>query len=106
MRPRYITATRSLTCSTNAEIVADHDVLKPISSLRSSSRLIDLGADRDVERRTRLVADHQLGPQDQGAGDADALALGAENSCGYDRHDRRNPTLPHVHDPLVDRSCW
>jgi hypothetical protein len=36
----------------------------------------------DVERRHRLVGDEQLGLERDRAGDADALALPAENSCG------------------------
>ena len=61
----------------HAEIVADHDVGEPHLVLEFEQQVDDLGADRDVERRDRLVADHQLGLQDQGAGDADALALAA-----------------------------
>ena len=77
MRPRYITATRSLDMLDHAEIVADHDVGQPELVLELEQQVDDLGADRDVERRDRLVADHQLGLQDQRAGDADALALAA-----------------------------
>ena len=84
----------------HAEVVADHDVGQAHLVLELEQQVDDLGADRDVERRHRLVADHQLGLQDQGAGDADALALaarelvrvavgvlGAEADLGHHVHD-------------------
>src|SRR4029453_17535438 len=37
----------------------------------------DLGADRDIEGRHRLVADHPLGLEDQGAGGGDGAGLAA-----------------------------
>ena len=40
IRPRYITATRSLTCSTTRKVVGDEQYVRPSSSFSSSSRLM------------------------------------------------------------------
>src|SRR6185437_4788303 len=61
----------------HAEVVADHDVSQPELVLELEQQVYDLRPDRDVERRDRLIANDQLGFQDQRAGDADALALAA-----------------------------
>ena len=45
--------------------------------LQVQQQVDDLGLDRDVERRDRLVGDEQLGLDGERAGDADALALAA-----------------------------
>ena len=64
------------------EIVGDQDRRQAASRLRSSDQVEDLGLDRHVERRGRLVGDQQLGSQ------ASAIAIIArwrmppENSCG------------------------
>ena len=52
-------------------------IARPMSLLQLDQQVDDLGADRDVERRDRLVADHQLRLQDHRPGDADALVLAA-----------------------------
>src|SRR5581483_12325298 len=55
----------------------DHDVGQAIARLKTSHQVQDLRADRDVERRDRLVGDDQLRVQRQRAGQAEALALAA-----------------------------
>ena len=75
--PRYITATRSLTCSHHRQIVRDEQVGQPEPLLQVEQQVQDLRLDRDVERRDRLVGHDELGVQRQRAGDADALALAA-----------------------------
>ena len=50
---------------------------KLCSPLQVDQEIDDLGLDRDVERRYRLVADDQIGSERQCARDADALALAA-----------------------------
>ena len=64
------------------EIVRDEQVGELPLALQVLQEVDDLRLDRDVERRHRLVADDQPGTQRQGAGDADTLALAAENWCG------------------------
>ena len=59
------------------EVVRDEDVGQVELALQALEQVEDLRLDRDVERRDRLVADDQLGPQRERAGDADALALSA-----------------------------
>ena len=48
----------------------------------------DLAADRDVERRGRLVGDDDLRVEREGAGDADALALAAGEGVRIALHRR------------------
>ena len=57
------------------QVVRDEEVGEAELGLEVLQQVDDLGLDRDVERRYRLVGDDQVGPHDQGAGDADALAL-------------------------------
>ena len=59
------------------EVVGDEEVGEAEPRLQIAQQVEDLGADRDVERRDRLVQHDQLGRQDQRAGDGDALALAA-----------------------------
>ncbi len=59
------------------EIVGDEEVGEPEPLLQIAQQVEDLGTDRDVERRDRLVQHHQPGRQDQRAGNGDALALAA-----------------------------
>ena len=75
--PRYITATRSLTCRTTDRSCEMNTYVSPSSRLQVVEQVDDLRLDRDVERRHRLVADDQLGPQRERAGHPDALALAA-----------------------------
>ena len=60
MRPRYITATRSLMCRTIAQVVRDEQVGEAELVLQVLEQVDDLRLDRDVERRDRLVADDEL----------------------------------------------
>src|SRR4029434_10716025 len=48
-----------------------------VRAVQAEQQVDDLGLDGDVECRDRLVAHHQFGAQDHGAGDADPLALAA-----------------------------
>ena len=61
----------------HAEIVGDEQIGQLELGLQVLHQVDDLGLDRDVERRDRLVADDELGMERQRAGDADALALAA-----------------------------
>ncbi len=55
--------------------MADEDVGEPELLLELYEQVDDLGLDGDVESRDRLVADDDLRLEDDGAGNADALAL-------------------------------
>ena len=59
------------------QVVRDEDVGDAELVLDVLEQVDDLRLDRHVERGDRLVADDELGPQRDGAGDADALALAA-----------------------------
>ena len=72
-----MTATRSQRLRTTLEVVADEEIGQAELGAQVHQQVDDLGLDRDVEGRDRLVADHEVGLQGQGAGDADALALAA-----------------------------
>ena len=58
-------------------VVRDEEIGQAELALQPRQQVQDLRADRDVERRHRLVADHQLGVGGQRARDVDALALPA-----------------------------
>ena len=79
----------------HAEIVADHDVGEPHLVLEIEQQVDDLGADRDVERRHRLVADHQLGPAGSGRGRCRSSGAGRRRiRADSGRHGRAaSPTL-------------
>ena len=77
MRPRYITATRSADVLDDRQIVGDEEIGEAELLLQVLQQIDDLGLDRHVERRDRLVADDQLGLDRERARDADALALAA-----------------------------
>ena len=64
------------------EVVGDEEVGEAELLLEVLEEVEDLGLDGDVEGRDGLVAEHQLGPQGEGAGDADALALAAGELVG------------------------
>ena len=53
----------------------DEEIGKAEVALELFEQVYDLRADADVERGDRFVTDNEFGTQDQGAGDADALAL-------------------------------
>ena len=76
-RPRYSTITRWEICRTTDRSWLMKISARPNSRLQRQDQVDDLRLDRDVERADRLVADHQLRPQDHRAGDADALVLAA-----------------------------
>ena len=59
------------------EIVRDENIGQPEPVLQVAEQIEDLRADRDVERRDRLVADDQFGFDRERAGDCDALTLAA-----------------------------
>ncbi len=64
-------------CFYHSQIVGDEEQRQPKTRLHILEQIEDLCANRDVERRYRLVADDELGIEDQRAGNADALALSA-----------------------------
>ena len=72
-----MSATRSLTCRTDRQIVGDEDVGEAELLLQVGEQVEDLGLDRDVQGRDRLVADDQLRLERQGPGHADPLPLPA-----------------------------
>ena len=76
-RPRYITATRSLTAFTTARSWAMNRQRQAEARLHVLQQIEDLRADRNVERRDRLVADDEFRIEHQRPRDADALALPA-----------------------------
>src|SRR5439155_11773051 len=57
----------------------------------------DLRLDRHIERGDRLVADHQLGPQSEGAGDPDPLALSTGKAV------RISPQVAYIEPDEVDQ---
>ena len=59
------------------EVVRDEDVGEAEPVLQVAQQIEDLRADRDIERRDRLVADDQLRLDRERAGNRDALALAA-----------------------------
>src|SRR4051794_17658871 len=61
----------------HGKIVGDEQVCQPQLLLQVLQQVEDLGLDRNVERRHRLVADQKVRAQGQRPGDADALALPA-----------------------------
>ena len=61
----------------HGEIVRDEDVGEAEPVLQVAQQIEDLRADRDVERRDRLVADDELRLDRERARDRDALALAA-----------------------------
>ena len=61
----------------DAHVVGDEHVGQPELALELLQQVQDLGLDRDVERGDGLVADDEVGLEDERPGDADALALAA-----------------------------
>ena len=83
----------------DAHVVGDEDVGQAELPLEVLEEVQDLRLDRNVERRDRLVADHEVGLEDEGPGDPDPLALAAAElvrvAVGVVRLE-----ADHVHDPL------
>ena len=82
IRPRYMTAIAVRDVPDDGQVVGDEHVGEAELVLQVLEQVDDLGLDRHVERGDRLVADDQLRPQRDGAGDADALALAAGELVG------------------------
>ena len=61
----------------DGEVVADEDVGQSVFGLESAQQFDDFDLDGAVEGRGGFVEEDELGPQDEGAGDGDALALSA-----------------------------
>ncbi len=59
------------------QVVGDEQVGQAELLAQVGEQVQDLGLDRHIERRDRLVADDELGLDRERAGDADALALAA-----------------------------
>ena len=92
--PRYITATRSAMWRTTPRSWLRNSIASFSSRLRVLQELENLRADRDIERRDRLVGHQDARPQRQRARDGDALALAAAElvriAVGIERR-RRKP---------------
>lgn len=63
----------------DAEVMGDEEVGQPEGLLQFLQQVDDLGLDRDVERRHRLVADDEVGLEGERTGDADPLPLPARH---------------------------
>ena len=63
--------------SHDAQVVRHEEIGQPKLVLQIEQEIEDLRLHRDVQRRDRLVGDHQARVQRQRAGDADALSLAA-----------------------------
>ena len=61
----------------DGEVVADEDVGQSVFGLESAQQFDDFDLDGTVEGGGGFVEEDELGPQDEGAGDGDALALSA-----------------------------
>ncbi len=59
----------------HAHGVRDEDIGELVFILQVLQQVEDLGLDGHIQRRDRLIGDHQLGVDHQRAGNADALAL-------------------------------
>jgi len=70
------------------QIMRDEQVGQPVLVLQIHQEIDDLGLDRDVERRDRLVADDQLRAQGESAGDSDLILTSAGVSVGDLDHTR------------------
>ena len=70
MRPAYITATRSGGLGDDAEIVRDEQQRQVERRLHLAQQVENLRLNRHVERRRRLVGDHE-----RRAGTASAIAI-------------------------------
>ena len=66
----------------DGEVVGDEEVGEAELALQVLEEVDDLGLDRDVQGRHRLVADDQRRPEGQRAGNPDALALAAREFRG------------------------
>ena len=75
--PTYMTATRSRDVSHDAQVVGDEQVGQVELLLQVLEQVDDLGLNRHVERRDRLVAHDEARLDGERASDADALALAA-----------------------------
>ena len=76
-RPRRITAIRSQKCATTARSWLTRMLVSRRRLRIADRRFRDLGLNRDVERRGRLVEQEDLRFEDQGAGQGHALTLSA-----------------------------
>ena len=74
---------------TTRQVVGDEQVGQVELGLQVLHQVDDLGPDRHVEGRDRLVGDDEVGLDRQGAGDADALALAAGELVRVAVHDSR-----------------
>ena len=70
----------------HAEVVRDEEVGQAELLLQRAQQVEDLRLDGDIERRDRLVADHQLGLGRERPRDADTLALPAGELVGEQVH--------------------
>ena len=74
--------------SHHRQIVRDEQIGQAEALAQVLEQVDDLGLDRHVERRHRLVADDEGGIDRQGPGNGDALALAAAELMGKARRAR------------------
>ena len=91
------------------EVVGDEKVGQVELALQVLQQVDDLGLDRNVQRRHRLVADDEVRVHRQGSRDADALALATGELVGVAiREVRVQPDEPqqllHPPSPILDRA--
>ena len=88
----------------NGQIMADEQVRQPQFGLQVHHQVDDLRLNGDVQRRHRLVSDHQFGPQRQRSGDADPLTLAAGELMRILGHvlGRHADTAQQIGDDIVD----
>ena len=77
MKPAYITLIRWVIPATTPRSWVIRIIAVPVSVGQAAEELEDLRLDRDVERRRRLVGDHQLRLERERHGDHHALAHAA-----------------------------
>ncbi|EAQ14544.1 hypothetical protein RB2654_17781 [Rhodobacterales bacterium HTCC2654] len=70
----------------DGQVMGDEDIGQPMLGLKPRDEVEDLGADRHVERRDRLVQHDQFGARDERARDGDALTLAAGEFVNVTAH--------------------
>ena len=87
----------------HAQVVGHEQVGQPELLLQILEQVQDLGLDRDVQRRDRLVADHELRVRRQRPRDADPLPLATREAVRVAAHVlRAQPDAPQQRrDPIL-----
>ena len=66
----------------HGKIMADEEIGQPELLAQIHQEVKDLALHADIEGGGRFIADHDLGPHDERAGDGDALTLSARELVG------------------------